>query len=54
VLLGSDQPAGGLEDPQPSKEQSADGVTGTDEYSAIADNNVYTNLMAQKNLRAAT
>jgi alpha,alpha-trehalose phosphorylase len=30
-----------------------DGVTGPDEYSAIADNNVYTNLMAQKNLWAA-
>ncbi len=30
-----------------------DGVTGPDEYSAIADNNVYTNLMAQYNLRAA-
>ncbi|HKB29316.1 MAG TPA: glycosyl hydrolase family 65 protein [Streptosporangiaceae bacterium] len=30
-----------------------DGVTGPDEYSAIADNNVYTNLMAQKNMRAA-
>jgi alpha,alpha-trehalose phosphorylase len=30
-----------------------DGVTGPDEYSAIADNNVYTNLMAQLNLRAA-
>ncbi len=30
-----------------------DGVTGPDEYSAIADNNVYTNLMAQQNLRAA-
>jgi len=30
-----------------------DGVTGPDEYSAIADNNVYTNLMAQKNLRGA-
>ena len=27
-----------------------DGVTGPDEYSAIADNNVYTNLMAQQNL----
>src|SRR4029453_14513059 len=27
-----------------------DGVTGPDEYSAIADNNVYTNLMAQGNL----
>ena len=30
-----------------------DGVTGPDEYSAIADNNVYTNLMAQRNLRDA-
>jgi alpha,alpha-trehalose phosphorylase len=30
-----------------------DGVTGPDEYSAIADDNVYTNLMAQKNLREA-
>jgi alpha,alpha-trehalose phosphorylase len=30
-----------------------DGVTGPDEYSAVADNNVYTNLMAQKNLEAA-
>ncbi|GJF32354.1 glycosyl hydrolase [Kitasatospora sp. NE20-6] len=30
-----------------------EGVTGPDEYSAVADNNVYTNLMAQTNLRAA-
>jgi alpha,alpha-trehalose phosphorylase len=30
-----------------------DGVTGPDEYSALADNNVYTNLMAQLNLDAA-
>ncbi|HEX8968917.1 MAG TPA: glycosyl hydrolase family 65 protein, partial [Chloroflexota bacterium] len=30
-----------------------DGVTGPDEYSALADNNLYTNLMAQHNLRAA-
>jgi alpha,alpha-trehalose phosphorylase len=30
-----------------------DGVTGPDEYSALADNNVYTNLMAQRNLRGA-
>ena len=30
-----------------------DGVTGPDEYSATADNNVYTNLMAQQNLVAA-
>ena len=30
-----------------------DGVTGPDEYSAVADNNVYTNLLAQRNLLAA-
>ncbi|MEA2233578.1 MAG: alpha,alpha-trehalose phosphorylase [Solirubrobacteraceae bacterium] len=30
-----------------------DGVTGPDEYSSLADNNVYTNLMAARNLRAA-
>ena len=30
-----------------------DGVTGPDEYSAVADNNLFTNLMAQQNLRAA-
>jgi alpha,alpha-trehalose phosphorylase len=30
-----------------------DGVTGPDEYSAIADDNVYTNLMAQRNLWSA-
>jgi alpha,alpha-trehalose phosphorylase len=30
-----------------------DGVTGPDEYSALADNNVYTNVMAQRNLRGA-
>jgi alpha,alpha-trehalose phosphorylase len=30
-----------------------DGVTGPDEYSAIADDNVYTNLMARDNLLAA-
>jgi alpha,alpha-trehalose phosphorylase len=30
-----------------------DGVTGPDEYSAIMDNNVYTNLLAQQNLRFA-
>jgi alpha,alpha-trehalose phosphorylase len=29
------------------------GVTGPDEYSAIVDNNVYTNLMAARNLRGA-
>jgi alpha,alpha-trehalose phosphorylase len=28
-------------------------VTGPDEHSALADNNVYTNLLAQKNLREA-
>jgi alpha,alpha-trehalose phosphorylase len=30
-----------------------DGVTGPDEYSAIADNNIYTNLMVQANLLVA-
>jgi alpha,alpha-trehalose phosphorylase len=29
-----------------------DGVTGPDEYSALGDDNVYTNLMASQNLRA--
>jgi alpha,alpha-trehalose phosphorylase len=30
-----------------------DGITGPDEYSAIADDNIYTNLMAARNLAAA-
>ena len=30
-----------------------DGVTGPDEYSAVSDNNVYTNLMAARNLHGA-
>ncbi|HEX6856962.1 MAG TPA: glycosyl hydrolase family 65 protein [Streptosporangiaceae bacterium] len=30
-----------------------DGVTGPDEYSAVADDNVYTNLMAAQNMRVA-
>jgi alpha,alpha-trehalose phosphorylase len=30
-----------------------DGVTGPDEYSALGDNNVYTNLMARRNLLGA-
>ncbi|WP_432523589.1 glycoside hydrolase family 65 protein [Kineococcus sp. SYSU DK006] len=30
-----------------------DGVTGPDEYTALVDDNAYTNLMAQANLRAA-
>ena len=30
-----------------------DGITGPDEYSALADDNVFTNLMAARNLRAA-
>jgi alpha,alpha-trehalose phosphorylase len=42
--LGHHDPAGNFR---------IDGVTGPDEYSAVADNNVYTNLMAQRNLRAA-
>ncbi len=42
--LGHHDPAGGFR---------IDGVTGPDEYSAVADNNVYTNLMAQHNLVSA-
>ncbi len=42
--LGHFDPVGGFR---------IDGVTGPDEYSAIADNNIYTNLMAQRNLLAA-
>jgi alpha,alpha-trehalose phosphorylase len=30
-----------------------EGVTGPDEYSAVKDNNIYTNLMAQRNLSGA-
>jgi alpha,alpha-trehalose phosphorylase len=37
----------------PSGRFRIDGVTGPDEYGAIADNNVYTNLMAERNMRAA-
>ena len=37
----------------PNGQFRIDGVTGPDEYSAIADNNVYTNLMAQLNLHSA-
>jgi alpha,alpha-trehalose phosphorylase len=37
----------------PSGAFRIDGVTGPDEYTAIVDNNVYTNLMAQLNLRVA-
>jgi alpha,alpha-trehalose phosphorylase len=42
--LGHRDPRGGFR---------IDGVTGPDEYSALADNNVYTNLMAARNLAAA-
>jgi alpha,alpha-trehalose phosphorylase len=42
--LGHHDPSGGFR---------IDGVTGPDEYSSIADNNVYTNLMAKRNLLAA-
>jgi alpha,alpha-trehalose phosphorylase len=42
--LGHHDPLGGFR---------IDGVTGPDEYSAIADNNVYTNLLAQRNLLGA-
>ncbi len=37
----------------PSGHFRIDGVTGPDEYSAVKDNNVYTNLMAQRNLACA-
>ena len=43
----------GLGHHDPDGKFRIDGVTGPDEYSAIADNNVYTNLMAQRNLRGA-
>lgn len=42
--LGTFEPAGAFR---------IDGVTGPDEYSAVADNNVYTNLMARRNLLVA-
>jgi alpha,alpha-trehalose phosphorylase len=42
--LGHHDPDGGFR---------IDGVTGPDEYTAITDNNVYTNLMARRNLEAA-
>jgi alpha,alpha-trehalose phosphorylase len=42
--LGSHDPQGGFH---------IDGVTGPDEYSALADDNTYTNLMAKRNLVAA-
>ncbi|EIE99956.1 glycoside hydrolase family 65 protein [Saccharomonospora glauca] len=44
ISLGHHDPHGGFR---------IDGVTGPDEYSAVVDNNVYTNLMAQRNLRGA-
>lgn len=44
MSLGHHDPHGGFR---------IDGVTGPDEYSAIVDNNVYTNLMAQRNLSEA-
>ncbi|MDP9344649.1 MAG: family 65 glycosyl hydrolase, partial [Actinomycetota bacterium] len=37
----------------PSGAFHIDGVTGPDEYSALADDNVFTNLMAERNLRGA-
>ena len=44
MSLGHDDPHDGFR---------IDGVTGPDEYSAIMDNNVFTNLIAQENLREA-
>jgi alpha,alpha-trehalose phosphorylase len=43
----------GYHDPRRGGRFSIDGVTGPDEYSPLVDNNLYTNLMAQANLRAA-
>jgi alpha,alpha-trehalose phosphorylase len=37
----------------PSGQFHIDGITGPDEYSAIANDNVYTNLMAKQNLQTA-
>lgn len=37
----------------PDEEFHLDGVTGPDEYSALKNDNTYTNLMAARNLRAA-
>lgn len=37
----------------PDDEWHIDGITGPDEYSAIVDDNVFTNLAAARNLRAA-
>jgi alpha,alpha-trehalose phosphorylase len=44
LSIGQHGPGGGFR---------IDGVTGPDEYSAVADNNLYTNLMAQRNLNGA-
>ncbi|MEU6646128.1 glycosyl hydrolase family 65 protein [Saccharomonospora sp. NPDC046836] len=44
MSLGHHDPHGGFR---------IDGVTGPDEYTAVVDNNVYTNLMAQRNLHEA-
>jgi len=43
----------GYHDPRRDGQFSIDGVTGPDEYTPLVDNNLYTNLMAQANLRAA-
>lgn len=43
----------GYHDERRDERFSIDGVTGPDEYSVLVDNNLYTNLMAQMNLRAA-
>jgi alpha,alpha-trehalose phosphorylase len=37
----------------PAGDFRIDGVTGPDEYSAVADNNVYTNMLAARTLRGA-
>jgi alpha,alpha-trehalose phosphorylase len=53
LLAGSAQLWCSLGHHHPDGTFRIDGVTGPDEYSALIDNNVYTNLMAQSNLRVA-
>ena len=53
LLVGDRPPVAQPGPPRPDGHFRIDGVTGPDEYSAIADNNVYTNLMAEQNMRAA-
>jgi alpha,alpha-trehalose phosphorylase len=53
LLIGTARLWRSLGHHDPQGEFHIDGVTGPDEYSAIADDNIYTNLMAKRNLIAA-